>query len=108
MKVAISTKLVLVLPNFNEKFVLETDASNYGVRTILMQKEQPLAYFSKKLSLRMQQASAYVRKLYAITEAVKKIASISLGHFLYGSTRRVQELCQIRLFKHLNKKKIFS
>ena len=80
MKVAISTKLVLVLPNFNEKFVLETDASNYGVRAILMQKEQPLAYFSKKLSLRMQQASAYVRELYAINEAVKKIVSISLGH----------------------------
>ena len=59
--------------------MLETDASNLGIGAVLMQQEQPLSYFSKKLSLRMQQASAYVRELYAITEAVKKWKQYLLG-----------------------------
>lgn len=74
-----STTTVLVLPNFEEDFVLETDASNFGIGVVLLQKEQHVAYFSKKLSLRMQQASTYVRELYAITEAVKKWRQYLLG-----------------------------
>ena len=60
-----STAPVLILPNFDEEFVMETDASNFGIGAVLLQREHPLAYFSKKLSLRMQQASAYVWELYA-------------------------------------------
>ena len=74
-----SSAPVLVLPDFDKEFVLETDASNLGIGAVLMQQEQPLSYFSKKLSLRMQQASAYVRELYAITEAVKKWRQYLLG-----------------------------
>lgn len=44
-----------------------------------MQNEHPICYFSKKLSLRMQQALAYVRELYAITEAVRKWRQYFLG-----------------------------
>ena len=44
-----------------------------------MQNECPLAYFSKKLSLKIKQASAYVRELYAIIEAVKKWFQYLLG-----------------------------
>lgn len=72
LKFAMSSALVLILLNFNEDFVLETDASNCGIRVALMQKEQPISYFSKKMSLRMQHASTYMRELYAIIEAVKK------------------------------------
>ena len=45
----------------------------------LSQKEHPLAYFSKKLSPKMANASAYVRKLYAITQAVAKWRHYLLG-----------------------------
>ena len=73
LKWAMSTTLVLALHDFNETFVLETDTFNCGMGVVLMQKEQPISYFSKKMSLRIQQASAYVRELYAIiTKAVKK------------------------------------
>ena len=74
-----SSAPVLALPNFDKDFVLETDASDYGVEAVLLQNEQPLAYFRKKLSLRMQQASAYVRELYAIIEVVKKWRQYLLG-----------------------------
>ena len=46
---------------------------------VLMQKEQPISYFSRKMSLRMQQASAYMKKLYAITKAAKKWTQYFLG-----------------------------
>ena len=79
LKWAMSTTPVLILPDFNKAFVLETDASNCGVGVVLMQNEQPISYFSKKMSLSMQQTSAYVRELYAITEAIKKWRQYLLG-----------------------------
>ena len=74
-----STAPVLVFPNFDMDFVLETVASNFRVGAVLLQNEQPISYFNKKLSIQMQQASAYVRELYVITEAVKKWRQYLLG-----------------------------
>ena len=54
LKRAMSTAPILILPNFDEEFVVETDASNFGIGVVLLQREQPLTYLSKKLSLRMQ------------------------------------------------------
>ena len=44
-----------------------------------MQDGQPLAYFSKKLGLKMQLASTYVRELFALTEAMAKWRQYLLG-----------------------------
>lgn len=52
-----STTPVLRLPNFNLEFVVETDASNVGVGAVLMQSEQLIAFYSKKLSPRLQASS---------------------------------------------------
>ncbi|XP_047260420.1 uncharacterized protein LOC124893464, partial [Capsicum annuum] len=61
---------VLALPNFDDDFHVETDASGIGIGTILSQKGHPTAYYSQKLSPQMQKASTYHRKMYAITQAV--------------------------------------
>ncbi|WVZ01635.1 hypothetical protein V8G54_027704 [Vigna mungo] len=78
LKVAMTSAPVLTLPNFKETFVLETDASGIAVGAVLSQNQ--LAYFSKKMSHRMQTQSAYVRELYAITEALAKFRHYLLGH----------------------------
>lgn len=59
----------LHLPDLAKPFQIETDASSTAIGAVLQQGGHPLAFFSKKLCPRMQQAPTYVRELFAITEA---------------------------------------
>jgi len=49
----ISRPPILILPNFEQEFVLQTDASNDGIGAILLQEElgikHPIAFASRKL-----------------------------------------------------------
>lgn len=50
LKRALMNALVLVLPNFNIPFIVQTDALGSGVGAVLPQGKHPIAYFSKQLS----------------------------------------------------------
>lgn len=63
---------VLRLPDFSKPFVVEMDASNLGIKAILMQEEQPLAYISKALSICNQVQSVYEEELVVVLFAVSK------------------------------------
>ena len=42
--------LILALSNFRQPFVIEIDASRYGLEVVLMQQQQSIAYFNQVLS----------------------------------------------------------
>ena len=61
---------VLALPNFQEQFVVETDASDKGIGAVLQQKGHPIAFMSKALIPRYQRLSTYEKEYLAIIVAV--------------------------------------
>lgn len=63
---------VLALPDFNQPFILETNASGFGLGAVLMQQGKPIAYLSKSLGPKAAAASIYDKEAMAILEALKK------------------------------------
>ena len=83
LREALLSDNVLTLPDFELPFILETDASNYGVGAVLIQKQEnkgrPIAYFSKGLNKTEQNYSTSEKELYAIVLAVEHFK-----HYLFA------------------------
>jgi len=45
-----TTALILLLPNFQEQFIIETNTLEFDIGIILMQQGHPIAYISKSLT----------------------------------------------------------
>ncbi|GJZ58344.1 putative mitochondrial protein [Tanacetum coccineum] len=62
LKEAMMAAPILKLPNFEEDFVVETDASREGIGAVLKQQGHPVAYLSKALSPKHQLLSTYEKE----------------------------------------------
>lgn len=72
--------LMLAMPDFSMPFVLETDASKFGIGAMLMQNGSPIAYLSKAITPKHLGWSAYEKELMVVVYAVTKWRHYLLGN----------------------------
>jgi RNase H-like domain found in reverse transcriptase len=70
---------VLAMPNFAISFIIETDASELGMRVVLMQGRRPIALLSKAFGIKNRALSTYEKELLALLTDVQK-----WRHYLQG------------------------
>ena len=83
LKRALTTGPVLQMPNFDEPFMVDCDASGAGFGAVLHQGAGPLAYFSRPFAARHLKLAAYERELIGLVQAIRHWRPYLWGrHFL--------------------------
>ena len=70
---------VLALPDFDQEFVVECDASKFGIGVVFMQNERPLSFFSTILKGKNVFLSTYEKELLALTLTIRHWRPYLLG-----------------------------
>ncbi|GBG61917.1 hypothetical protein CBR_g26081 [Chara braunii] len=90
LKHALTHYEVLKLPDPDKPFVVTTDASQYGIGSVLAQQEgpklRPVEYMSKKMSSQKLAKSTYEKELYAVYKALTHWRHYLLGRFFILKT----------------------
>ncbi|GKC43099.1 retrovirus-related pol polyprotein from transposon 17.6 [Tanacetum coccineum] len=61
------------MPNFDEPFFIEFDASDDGIRAVLSQKGRPVAFKSQALRVTKRSWSRYAKEMLAIVKITYKL-----------------------------------
>ena len=79
LKKAMTSTPALAMPNFDEPFVIEFDASGDGIGVVLSQQQRPIAFMSRALGLSKRTWSTYAREMLAIIVVVQLWRPYLLG-----------------------------
>lgn len=79
MKRVISKETLLTFPDFNDTFHVYTDASDYQLGAVIVQKGKPLAFYSRKLNKAQRNYTTGEQELLSIVETLKEFRNILLG-----------------------------
>ncbi|GKA55578.1 RNA-directed DNA polymerase [Tanacetum coccineum] len=69
LKIKVKQAPILALPNFNNIFQVECDASGVGMGGVLSQNQRPITLFSEKLSDARRKFSTYNKEFYVIVRS---------------------------------------
>ncbi|KAJ9541339.1 hypothetical protein OSB04_027845 [Centaurea solstitialis] len=95
LKTAVTNAPVLALPNFENVFQVECDASGVGIGGVLGQQQRPIAFFSEKLSDSRRRYSTYDKEFYAIVRCLEYWRHYLLpGEFILYSDHQALKFIQ--------------
>jgi hypothetical protein len=86
LKQAMTSTPTLAMPNFNEPFVIETDASGTGIGAVLTQHGRPIAFMSRALGVTKLSWSTYAKEMLAIVQAIRLWRPYLLGRKFFIHT----------------------
>ena len=79
IKKVVSREVLLSYPNFNKPFTIHTDASKFQLGAVISQNDNPIAFYSRKLTPAQTRYTTTERELLAIVETLKEFRNILLG-----------------------------
>ena len=94
MKRVISAETLLAYPDFNDEFVIHTDASHTQLGAVIAQKGKPIAFYSRKLKPEQTRYTTTERELLSIVETLKEFRNILLGQRIVVHTDHKNLTCK--------------
>jgi hypothetical protein len=76
----VQTETLLTYPDWTILFTIHTDASDYQLGSVISQRNQAIAFFSRKLSKAQCNYTTTEMELLAIVECLKQFRGIFFGY----------------------------